>query len=57
MHAKQYDEAISQYTIALSLDPLSPQDLLVKRSTSYARKGLWMDALNDANQVTHFQFP
>ena len=54
-NAKQYDEAISQYTAALSLDPVSAQDLLVKRSGIYAGKGSWEDVLNDANEVDYFQ--
>ena len=53
-NAKQYDEAVSQYTGALLLDPAGPQDLLVKRSKAYAEKGKWEDALNDANEVIHF---
>ena len=56
MNAKQYDEAISQYTAALSLDPVSAQDLLVKRSGIYAGKGKWEDVLNDANEVVYFPF-
>ena len=54
MEANQYDEAVSQYTAALSLDPSSPQDLLVKRSKAHANKAEWKDALNDANQVVYF---
>ena len=54
MEANQYDEAVSQYTAALSLDPRSPQDLLVKRSKAHADKAEWEDALNDANQVVFF---
>ena len=56
VNSSQYDEAISQYTAALSLDPSSLQDLLVKRSKARANKGEWKDALNDANEVVHFQF-
>ena len=56
MNAKQYDEAILQYTMALSLVPTRPQDLLVKRSKAFAAAGIWKDALNDANEVAHFQF-
>ena len=52
--AKQYGEAVSQYTAALSLDPASPQDLLVKRSKAYAGTGKLDDALNDANEVASF---
>lgn len=56
MDARQYDEAISQCTAALSLNPTNLQDLFAKRSKAYIMKGLWEDALNDANQVTHFNF-
>ena len=55
MNARRYDEAVSQYTTVLSLDPSSPQDLLVKRSKALADRGEWMDALNDANEVVYFQ--
>lgn len=51
VNAKQYDGAISQYTIALSLNPTAPQDLLVKRSKAYAAKRWWGKALKDANDV------
>ena len=56
MNAKQYDEAVSQYTAALSLGPSSPQDLLVKRSRANIAKGKWNDALNDANEVIYYPF-
>ena len=56
MNAQQYDEAISQYTAALLLDNVSPQDLLAKRSEARTGKGLWEDALYDANEVVYFQF-
>ena len=52
--AQRYDEAISLYTIALSLKPRSPQDILVKRSKMYMAVGSWTQALADANQVHHF---
>ena len=55
LNARQYDGAISKYTVALSLDPSSPQDLLIKRSMAGADKGEWKDALNDANEVVYFQ--
>ena len=57
MNAKQYDEAVPQYTAALSLDPANPQGLLVKRSKACAYNGQWNDALNDANEVVYFQLP
>ena len=49
--AQRYDEAISLYTTALSLKPLSPQGILVKRSKMYTMLGSWEQALDDANQV------
>ena len=54
MKARQYDEAISQYTIALALNPTTPQDLLGERSKAHAGNGKWEDALNDANTVALF---
>ena len=54
-NTKQCNEAISLYTAALSLDPVSPQDLLIKRSGIYAGEGKWEDVLNDANEVVYFQ--
>jgi tetratricopeptide (TPR) repeat protein len=52
--AKRYDEAISHYTTALSLNPPSPQDILIKRSKAFLATGSWKQALDDANQVHHF---
>ena len=57
MDNKEYDEAISQYTAALFLDPTTKQLLLVKRSTAYVRKGAWDAALKDANEVACFCLP
>ena len=48
--AKKYDEAISQYTAALSLDPPQPISLLIKRSKARAQKKLWVGALEDGNK-------
>jgi hypothetical protein len=45
------DEAIARYTAALSLSPSNPIDILVKRSSTRTSKGLWEDALTDANEV------
>ena len=56
MNAGQYEEAISLYTIAVSLNPSILQDLLVKRSKAYAAKGLWQGVLIDASKVAHFRF-
>ena len=54
MSTGRYDEAIFQYTIALSLKPSALQNLLGNRSRARAGNGEWEDALNDANEVAHF---
>ena len=51
---QQHDEAITQYSTALSLSPATPQDVLIKRSKVYMAKGSWEDAIDDMNQVRHF---
>ena len=53
-NAQQYDEAISLYSTALSLNLPSPQDVLIKRGKAYTEVGSWQRALDDANQVEHF---
>lgn len=47
----RHDEAIVQYSSALSLKPSNPIALLLKRSKLQASEGLWADALMDANEV------
>ena len=54
MNIQHYDEAISQYSAALALDPAGPQDLFIKRSKAYVAGGLRDAALNDANRVCPF---
>ena len=54
MKTIKYDEAISQYTAALSLNRITL--LLGKRSKAHASKGEWEDALNDANEVARFNW-
>ncbi|KAF8555027.1 hypothetical protein OG21DRAFT_963376 [Imleria badia] len=49
--AQRYDEAISHYSTALSLNPPSPQDILVKRIKACVGTGSWKQAADDANQV------
>ncbi|KAI9567131.1 hypothetical protein HD554DRAFT_2173746 [Boletus coccyginus] len=44
-------EAISHYSVALSLDPAAPQGLFIRRSKGYTARGLWKDALDDANKL------
>ena len=52
--SQEHDEAIARYSCALSLDPTTRVDILVKRSKARAYKGLWEDALTDANDVRVF---
>lgn len=51
INSGEYDNAISRYTSALSLNPSNPIDVLVKRSKARASKGSWADALADATEV------
>jgi len=53
MNAQRHSEAISVYSVALSLDP-SLEGLFIRRSKAYIARGMWGDALNDANQVRSF---
>ena len=53
MNAREFDQAILQYSAALSLHPADPLTLFVKRSKARANKGLWQDALNDGDEVCH----
>ena len=54
MSAERYDVAVSEYSVALSLNPATPQCLFIKRSKAYIARGLWQDALNDADKVHSF---
>lgn len=54
MKSKKYDVATAQYTFALSLDPPSRVGLLIKRSRARAVRGLWKEALEDADVVWLF---
>ncbi|KAF8556914.1 hypothetical protein OG21DRAFT_1520796 [Imleria badia] len=49
--ARLYGDAISLYTTALSVNPPSPQGILIKRSKAFLATGSWEQALDDANQV------
>ena len=51
MDAQRHDEAISHYTTALSLNPASPQGVLIKRTKAWLAAGSSQKALDDANQV------
>ena len=54
MDAQRYDEAISYYSTALSLNPPSPQGILIKRSKARVATRSWKQAVDDANQVRNF---
>lgn len=54
LNTQRHDEAIKCYSVALSLSPPIPQRLYVQRSKARADKGLWRDALNDADEVRVF---
>ncbi|KAI6038673.1 hypothetical protein EDC04DRAFT_1931148 [Pisolithus marmoratus] len=47
----KHDDAVTQYSTALSLNPPNRADLLIKRSRALAAKGLWQDALQDADEA------
>ena len=51
---QRHDEAISYYTITLSVDFDSPQEILLKRSEAYLACGKLKHALDDANQACRF---
>ena len=54
MGIEQYDDAIFHYSEALLLHPVTPLPFLLKRSKAYMSKGMWEQALNDANKVRPF---
>ena len=51
MDSNNYDEAIKQYSDALTLDPANQSDILLKRSKVRAVMGSWEQALVDADKV------
>ena len=51
---ERYDDAISHYSEALHLRPVTPLPFFLKRSKAHVAKGLWGQALNDANKVRFF---
>ena len=48
---ERHGGAVSHYPTSLVLKPITLRDLLIKRSKAYMVKGLWVEALNDANKV------
>ena len=51
VRSKKPENAVIQYSTALSLNPSNPAALLVKRSKARAMLGSWGDALRDADEV------
>ncbi|KAF8555425.1 hypothetical protein OG21DRAFT_1602885 [Imleria badia] len=51
VQSENLEDAILQYSTALSLNPLRPAALLVKRSKVRAMVGLWENALKDADEA------
>ena len=51
MSDERHGGAVSHYPTSLVLKPAMVQNLLIKRSKAYMAKGLWVEALNDANKV------
>ena len=51
MDSNNYDEAIKQYSNALTLDPTNQRDILLKRSKVRTIMGTWEEALVDADKV------
>ena len=49
--AQRYDEAISHYSTVLSRKPTNIVNILVKRSRARSLMGLWVEALDDADEV------
>ncbi|KAF8125612.1 hypothetical protein EV363DRAFT_1350407 [Boletus edulis] len=54
MRNQQYNQAIARYSAILFLSPSSPQDIFIKRGKAFVAKGLWEEALDDANQAIIF---
>ena len=52
--ARRHDVAIIHFSAALSLNPVGPRDVFIKRSRARMIMGLWKDALDDANQECRF---
>lgn len=51
MSIERHDDIIFRCSDALSLNPTTPQNLLIQRSKAYVAKGLLQEALYDANKV------
>lgn len=48
----RHDDALKYYSAALSIQPADTPGYFIMRSKSRMAKGLWEDALDDANEVS-----
>lgn len=53
-NTQRYDMTVSHYTTALSLDPPSPEGILLKRKKAFGATESYKQALDFADQVHHF---
>ncbi|KAN0080388.1 hypothetical protein V8E55_009954 [Tylopilus felleus] len=51
MNVRKYDEAMSHYSAAISLNPVIPLYLFIKRSKVYMAMRSWGNAIDDVNRV------
>ena len=51
VNTERHGGPLSHYPASLVVKPATLQNLLIKRSQAYMAKGLWAEALNDANKV------
>lgn len=51
VNSQNYREATEHFSTLLSLDPVSPIEILIKRSSARASMNSWEDALSDADEV------
>jgi tetratricopeptide (TPR) repeat protein len=51
---QRHEEAISQYSAALSLNPTILQRLSVRRRKTHAMTDMWENTLNEANEAFYF---
>ena len=52
MDSQQHDEAHKHYSAALTIHPAKTQGVFILQSKVCMAKGLWEDALNNANEVS-----
>lgn len=52
MDRRRHEEALKHYSAALSIHPVNTARFFILRSKVCMKKGLWEDALGDANRVS-----